>query len=180
MPARLRLSLALLICAAFVGLLAWGRLGPSRRSAAPTAGMTNADCRQCHAAVFEEWETSYHAKAFRDEDRPAAYVARRGHEFWVCHCSEYIVGFVDWQGDFVNALHVRGSYSRSGVGSRLMDKAEAEIRKSGFTAARLETDTFNRVSQQFYAKRGYTEADRYPDTEWDSDLVTILLVKALQ
>ncbi len=120
------------------------------------------------------------AKAFRDEDRPAAYVARRGHEFWVCHCSEYIVGFVDWQGDFVNALHVRGSYSRSGVGSRLMDKAEAEIRKSGFTAARLETDTFNRVSQQFYAKRGYTEADRYPDTEWDSDLVTILLVKALQ
>jgi ribosomal protein S18 acetylase RimI-like enzyme len=124
--------------------------------------------------------TSSAAKAFREEDRPAAYVARRGHEFWVCQCGEDIVGFVDWQGDFVNALHVRGSYSRSGVGSRLMDKAEAEIRKSGFTAARLETDTFNTVSQRFYAKRGYTEADRYPDTEWGSDLMTILLVKHLQ
>ncbi len=124
--------------------------------------------------------TSSAAKTFREEDRPAAYVARRGHEFWVCQFGEYIVGFVDWQGDFVNALHVRGSYSRSGVGSRLMDKAEAEIRKEGFTAARLETDTFNRVSQQFYAKRGYTEADRYPDKEWGSDLVTILFVKPLQ
>ena len=119
------------------------------------------------------------AKAFREEDRPTAYVARRGREFWVCQCGQDIAGFVDWQGDFVNALHVRGSYARSGVGSRLMDKAEAEISKSGFTTARLETDTFNSVSQQFYARRGYMEADRYPDTEWSSELVTILLVKRL-
>ena len=85
-----------------------------------------------------------------------------------------------WQGDFIEALHVRGSYSRAGFGTLLMDKAETEIRRLGFTAARLETDTFNRVSQQFYSKRGYTEADRYPDTEWGSNLMTILLVKPLQ
>jgi len=144
-----------------------------------TAGLT--------AILYDTFEstwlpniTSSAAKAFREEDRPAAYVARRGHEFWVCQCGEYIAGFVDWRDDFVNALHVRRSHSRSGVGSRLMDKAESEIRKSGFTAARLETDTFNRVSQQFYAKRGYAEADRYPDTEWGSELVTILLVKSLR
>ncbi|MBY0562837.1 MAG: GNAT family N-acetyltransferase [Hyphomonadaceae bacterium] len=124
--------------------------------------------------------TSDAAKAFRDEDRPAAYVARRGHEFWVCECGNCIVGFVDWQGDFVNALHVRSSYARSGAGTQLMDKAEAEIRNSGFSAARLETDTFNTISRAFYAKRGYMETGRYPDTEWSSDLVTILLVKALQ
>jgi GNAT superfamily N-acetyltransferase len=123
--------------------------------------------------------TSSAATAFRKEDRPGAYVAHRAHEFWVCQCGVSIVGFVDWEADFVNALHVRGSYARSGVGSRLMDKAEAEIRNAGFTAARLETDTFNRVSQRFYAKRGYTEAARYPDTEWGSDLITILLVKPL-
>lgn len=62
----------------------------------------------------------------------------------------------------------------------LMDKAEAEIRQSGFIATRLETDTFNAVSQKFYAKRGYKEAARYPDKEWSSDLVTILLVKPFQ
>jgi len=98
----------------------------------------------------------------------------------VCESAEGVMGFVDWQGDFVNALHVRGVQARSGVGTCLMDKAEAEIRKSGFLAARLETDTFNTVSQQFYAKRGYKEAGRYPDTEWSSDLVTILLVKPFQ
>jgi ribosomal protein S18 acetylase RimI-like enzyme len=124
--------------------------------------------------------TSSAAKAFWEEDRPAAYIARYGHEFWVCQCAENIVGFVHWQGDSINALHVHGSCSRSGVGTLLMDKAEAEIRRLGFASARLETDTFNRVSQRFYSKRGYIEADRYPDTEWGSNLVTILLVKPLQ
>jgi GNAT superfamily N-acetyltransferase len=124
--------------------------------------------------------TSLAAKAFRDEDRPAAYVARRGREFWVCECAKDVVGFVDWQDDFVNALHVRGSHARLGVGTLLMDKAEVEIGRLGFSAARLETDTFNTDSQQFYARRGYKEADRYPDMEWSSDLVTILLVKPLK
>lgn len=80
----------------------------------------------------------------------------------------------------MNALRVLGSYARSGIGTCLMDKAEAEIGKSGFPTARLETDAFNLVSQRFYAKRGYREAERYPDKEWNSGLVTILLVKPLQ
>lgn len=86
---------------------------------------------------------------------------------------------MDWDGDFINALHVRSNHARSGVGKKLMDKAEAEIAKAGFAAARLETDTFNSRSQAFYASRGYQEADRYPDREWDSGLTTILLAKAL-
>lgn len=123
--------------------------------------------------------TASAAQIFRAQDRPASYVARRGLKFWVCTCEENIVGFVDWENDFVNALHVLGRYARSGVGSLLMDKAEAEIRKSGFVAARLETDTFNQASQRFYARRGYVEVDRYPDLEWHSDLVTLLLMKQL-
>ena len=146
-----------------------------------------ADAPSLIAILYDTFDSTWRpnvtvsaARAFRDEDRPAAYVARRGHEFWVCVCADVVVGFVDWQDDFVNALHVRGSHARSGVGALLMDKAEAEIGKSGFSTARLETDTFNAVSQQFYAKRGYKEADRYPDEEWSSDLVTVLLVKPLQ
>jgi hypothetical protein len=60
-----------------------------------------------------------------------------------------------------------------------MDVAEGEIARAGFAAARLETDTFNRASQAFYAARGYKEVDRYPDAEWNSGLTTILLMKAL-
>ena len=64
---------------------------------------------------------------------------------------------------------------------RDVDRAtfEAEIAAAGFSAARLETDTFNTRSRAFYAGRGYREGDRYPDKEWDSGLTTLLLVKAL-
>ncbi|MBI1406693.1 MAG: GNAT family N-acetyltransferase [Caulobacter sp.] len=119
------------------------------------------------------------ARAFLDEDRPAGYFARRGLKFWVAERQGEVAGFVDWDGDFVNALHVLGGHARAGVGSLLMDKAEAGIAASGYSAARLETDTFNLRSQAFYAARGYREADRYPDTEWNSGLTTLLLVKPL-
>lgn len=118
-------------------------------------------------------------QAFRNEDRPRAYVESRGTEFWVAEHSGKPVGFVHWDADFVNALHVLTSFARRGIGSRLMDHAEVEITKTGFTAARLETDTFNTRSRAFYEARGYREVDRYPDTEWNSGFTTILLVKAL-
>jgi ribosomal protein S18 acetylase RimI-like enzyme len=119
------------------------------------------------------------AQAFGAEDRPSIYVSERGHLFWVAERDGDVVGLVDWDGDFVNALHVRSDHARSGVGRRLMDHAEGEMGRAGFAAARLETDTFNTRSQAFYAKRGYVEADRYPDTEWNSGLTTLLLVKRL-
>ena len=119
------------------------------------------------------------ARAFRDEDRPAQYVAARQAEFWVAEKDGVLVGFVDWEGDFVNALHVRSNHARTGIGGLLMDTAEYRISAAGFAAVRLETDTFNVRSQSFYAARGYKEADRYPDTEWDSGIITILLMKAL-
>ena len=79
----------------------------------------------------------------------------------------------------MNALHVRSDHARAGVGGLLMDHAEAEMSRAGLPAAQLETDTFNTRSQAFYAKRGYVEADRYPDAEWNSGLTTVLLIKRL-
>jgi ribosomal protein S18 acetylase RimI-like enzyme len=145
-----------------------------------------ADADALRAILYDTFESTWlpqltpaAAAAFRDEDRPAAYVGERGLRFWVAEVQGEVVGFVDWEADFVNALHVRASHARSGVGGRLMDVAEAAIAKAGFAAARLETDTFNTRSQAFYAARGYREADRYPDHEWASGLTTLLLVKPL-
>ena len=116
--------------------------------------------------------------AYQQGNRPAAYVAERGHLFHVA--TRDVVGLVDWQDDFVHALHVHSAHARSGAGTALMDLAEAEIARAGFTVARLETDTFNTRSQAFYAARGYIEKDRYPDLEWNSNLTTLLLEKVLQ
>ena len=119
------------------------------------------------------------AEAYRRDDRPSDYVGERGLLFIVAEVDGAVVGFVDWNGDFVNALHVQSDHARSGVGSRLMDHAEAAMLAAGHLQARLETDTFNTRSQAFYAARGYREADRYPDEEWNSGLTTLLLVKGL-
>lgn len=146
----------------------------------------SSDAPMLRAIMYDTYESTWipeltpaAAQRFRDEDRPGAYVTARGAEFWIAECDGQVVGFVDWDADFVNALHVRGSHARKGVGSRLMDIAETEIARAGFPTARLETDTFNSRSRAFYAKRGYREAERYPDIEWNSGLTTLLLVKTL-
>jgi ribosomal protein S18 acetylase RimI-like enzyme len=138
------------------------------------------------AILYDTFESTWRpqlsaaaAEAFRAEDRPAVYVTARGLEFWVAERAGEVVGFVDWETDFVNALHVCAAHARTGVGARLMDHAEAAIAAAGHKAVRLETDTFNARSQAFYAKRGYREVERYPDEEWDNGLTTLLLEKTL-
>ena len=144
------------------------------------------DLAALRAILYDTFESTWRpnvtttaAQAFIQEDRPAAYVGARGLCFRVAEVAGELVGFVDRDGDFVNALHVRSANARQGIGRCLMDHAEGEIARAGFAAARLETDTFNRRSQAFYAARGYREAERYPDEEWKSGLTTILLVKRL-
>jgi GNAT superfamily N-acetyltransferase len=144
------------------------------------------DAPALKAILYDTFESTWRpnitpaaAGTFRAEDRPGVYVGERGLRFRVAEREGQVVGFVDWEDDFINALHVRSAHARTGVGAALMDRAEAGIARAGFRAARLETDTFNARSRAFYAARGYRETDLYPDREWDSGLTTILLVKAL-
>jgi ribosomal protein S18 acetylase RimI-like enzyme len=144
------------------------------------------DFAALRAILYDTFESTWRpnikavaAQTFIQADRPATYVGARGHRFWVAEAAGEVVGFVDWEGDFVNALHVHSAHARQGVGRSLMDHAELQIARASFASARLETDTFNHGSRAFYAARGYREAALYPDEEWNSGLTTILLVKPL-
>jgi ribosomal protein S18 acetylase RimI-like enzyme len=150
-----------------------------RRAQPSDAAALKAILRDTFESTWRPNISAAAAQAFFDEDRPSAYVSQRGLDFWVAERDGQVVGLAHRQDDFIHALHVRASHARSGVGEKLMDWIEAEIARSGFAAARLETDTFNTASQAFYAGRGYREAGRYPDEEWNSGLTTLLLVKAL-
>jgi ribosomal protein S18 acetylase RimI-like enzyme len=160
---------------------------PSRSSPVTVRPSRPEDADALIAILYDTFESTWRpqitdaaAKAFRDEARPRAYVGERGHEFMVGERGGVALGFVHWEGDFVNALHVHSSAARTGVGASLMDVAEAAIAAAGHDSARLETDTFNARSQAFYAARGYSEAARYPDEEWSSGITTLLLVKPLR
>lgn len=100
-------------------------------------------------------------------------------EIRVAEIDGRVVGFVYWEADFIDALHVLPAARRRGVARALMQLAEAEIGRAGFRQVRLETDTFNAGSQGLYLSLGYREQDRYPDTEWDSGFTTILFIKSL-
>lgn len=150
-----------------------------RPARADDAGALRAILRDTFESTWGPELTPQARAMFEREDRPAAYVGERGALFTVAVVDGAVVGFIDWDGDFVNALHVLGGHARTGVGSRLMDHAEAAMAAEGYVQARLETDTFNTRSPAFYAKRGYREVDRYPDEEWNSGLTTLLLVKDL-
>lgn len=119
------------------------------------------------------------AASYRIEARGARYVEESLEAFRVAEIEGIVAGFVHWQGDFVEGLHVHGDHRRQGVGRLLMDCAERAMALEGFAAARLETDSFNVASQAFYLGRGYAEQARYPDEEWDSGFTTILYVKRL-
>jgi GNAT superfamily N-acetyltransferase len=123
--------------------------------------------------------TEASAAQFRNGAKPEHYWEERGALFVVAEMDGGVVGFVDWNDDFVNALHVRSDCARLGIGRLLLNHAERAMIDAGHQQARLETDTFNKASRAFYASLGYQEREQYPDLEWNSGLTTVLMVKAL-
>lgn len=119
------------------------------------------------------------AARYRLEDRGTRYVEADLDRLIVAEVQGVVAGFVHWERDFVEGLHVHHDYRRRGAGSILMEYAERAMAEQGFAAARLETDSFNIASQAFYLGRSYVEQSRYPDQEWDSGFTTILYAKAL-
>ena len=145
------------------------------------------DAAALKAILYDTFESTWRPEltpeavaAYNVDDPPTSFVDQYAVDFQVAERDGEVVGLVYWENDFVHSLHVRSDHARMGVGARLMDVAEAEIAKAGHAAVRLETDTFNARSQAFYRARGYREVDRYPDTEWNSGLTTLLLEKRLR
>lgn len=70
----------------------------------------------------------------------------------------FVLAF-DWL--FVNWLWVANPWRKHGIGSQLMERAEAVAREKGCRAAYLDTFTFQ--APKFYEKLGYREFGRLDD-----------------
>jgi hypothetical protein len=75
MLAKARFACGLLCCLALVLLVALGRTSRPRSAPIVSSASTSdrGDCRACHAAVWNEWEASYHSKAWSDDQVQAAF-----------------------------------------------------------------------------------------------------------
>jgi len=65
-----------------------------------------------------------------------------------------LFGDISWGWLHVSIMWVAGAYRHHGIGSQLMDRAEAEAGAMGVQQAYLETTDFQALA--FYEKRGYT------------------------
>ena len=119
------------------------------------------------------------AAAFEQQGKTRSYVEARLQEFHVACVNGVPAAMVDWENNFIWALHVGRAWQRMGLGGALLAHAEAAMARAGHREARLETDTFNLQSRAFYQRHGYAEIDFYPDESWDSGFTTVLLSKAL-
>jgi GNAT superfamily N-acetyltransferase len=81
---------------------------------------------------------------------------------WVAENDGKVVGVVLTGGDWVEDLWIAASHRQLGIGTRLLAIAENEIADRGHDVGRLRVVSENARALQFYSRRGWSEASRYP------------------
>lgn len=131
MASTIRIFLALLVCLALVALIVLGRwrTGPGvDPDGSAGAAWTHHDCRQCHPAVWREWEQSYHSRAFSDPNVQAAFQHfRADRKCHTCHAPRPVLATgigeevqlrQDDRNSGVNCLSCHGTPEGQGVAAR--------------------------------------------------------------
>ena len=93
-----------------------------------------------------------------------AFIGHRNSQTWVAEEAGEIAGFLVAQREPSKILHivtidVPKAWRRRGVGSLLMDAAEAWARHHDLRMVGLETAQDNLAAQKFYEARGYRMVD---------------------
>ncbi len=97
----------------------------------------------------------------------AAFIGHRSSKTWVTTARKEIIGFVianrSPQGSgHIITIDVVERWRRSGVGTGLMNAAEAWAGAQKLEFIYLETAEDNATAQAFYEKRGYVKLERVP------------------
>ncbi|HYG70336.1 MAG TPA: GNAT family N-acetyltransferase [Anaeromyxobacteraceae bacterium] len=100
----------------------------------------------------------------------------RGELFFVAESAGDVLGFAAVRGDEARAVYVRPDAVRRGIGTRLLDAVEREVRAGGGTAVTCEA-TLNAVP--FYLANGYVETGRSDRTVRGVALPSVRMTKDL-
>lgn len=102
---------------------------------------------------------------FKDEDWPLA---------WVAVSDQKIVGVIITNQEWVDDLWVLREERRQGVGSKLLEKGEAEIAARGYKACRLRVVRANRVAVQFYLNQGWQIAREFAHEKYHHAMLELV------
>ena len=116
-------------------------------------------------------------------DELRAFIEHRRSQTWVAEEAGEMVGFLIAHREPRRILHivtidVREAWRRRGVGSVLMDAAEAWAGEQSIRLIGLETAENNAVAQRFYATRGYQKVEEI-DGYYADGTAAWLMVKEL-
>jgi ribosomal-protein-alanine N-acetyltransferase len=116
-------------------------------------------------------------------DELRAFIEHRRSQTWVAEEAGEMVGFLIAHREPRRILHivtidVREAWRRRGVGSVLMDAAEAWAGEQSIRLIGLETAENNAVAQRFYAARGYQKVEEI-DGYYADGTAAWLMVKEL-
>ncbi len=111
-------------------------------------------------------------QAFAREDPARTYVEAMWPAFTVAEFDGRVAGMCHIIDDLVAAIHVDPAAKRCGIGTALMDRAEADI-LDRHPAARLEVLSCNGNARAFYKSRGWLEQRRLQTLECGTSVEAI-------
>jgi len=118
------------------------------------------------------------AQAFATAAPARRHAENEWHSFVVAPREDVLLGMVQTDRDFIEALHVDPSCWNDRVGSKLLNEAERQIART-YAVARLEVRSFNARARTFYTRRGWTEVRQYRATECGSPVVNVEMQRTL-
>lgn len=110
-----------------------------------------------------------------DDFRPA--MAEQGDRYFVADASGDVVGFAAVRGEEALAVYVRPDAARQGIGTRLLDAVEREVRAHGAQAVFCDATL---TAVPFYRANGYVERGRHDRNVRGVSLPVVRMTKDLR
>jgi ribosomal protein S18 acetylase RimI-like enzyme len=90
---------------------------------------------------------------------------------WVAISGEEIIGVAMTQDEWVTDLWVRSDNRRLGIGAKLLEQAELEVRSRGHQTLRLRVVKSNIRAVQFYESQGWRVHREFPHEKFGHAMV---------
>lgn len=102
------------------------------------------------------WDSQEHWSEKIQKEQNSILLAKEGEEIIGC-----ILIIRDPWTSFLFRLAVKSEYRNKGVGSKLIEAAENQLRKEGVDEVTIFVETDNDELQTYYQKRGYVKGGTY-------------------